>query len=283
MTGKNPSRTSEDVDATVLNFAEVKAIATGNPAIKRKMELEMELSTLSVLEKQYLSSRYNLEDKILKSYPLQIVNLTNKIASLEKDIELRGKFIDEEPFVMKLGQKNYDERGKAGALILQAINSKKYVDKEIGNYKGFAIIPQEKNIFTDTQTLILKGNMTHVVEVSGSDTGTITRIENYVKNLEKTLKEFEIKLSGVQNDKISATEELKKPFEHTQAKIEIMQELTIVNSELDIGKENISDLLIEDETGENTDKFSVQSNVKEQKSPIYENPFEEEYEEAYEM
>jgi hypothetical protein len=91
MSGKNPSREMEDVDETVLNYAEVKAIATGNPLIKRKMELDLELQRLQILEAQYRSGKYSLENAVLKKYPQEIVNYEKTIKGYEVDIILRDK------------------------------------------------------------------------------------------------------------------------------------------------------------------------------------------------
>jgi len=94
MTGANPSRSMEDVDGVTLNYAEIKAIATGNPMIKRKMELKMELSQLATLERLYRSSKYQLEDDALKNYPAKIESLNERILHFQQDITLRGPIGD---------------------------------------------------------------------------------------------------------------------------------------------------------------------------------------------
>jgi hypothetical protein len=156
MSGKSPTREIQDIDETVLNYAEVKAIATGNPHIKRKMELDLEVQRLSILESQYRENRYKLEDSILKRLPAEIAIIAERIKNTETDIERRNKNSSDQ-FLMRLGKHSFSERKEARELLLKAVLSGQYADKVIGQYRGFDIIPRFQMSILEAPAVTLVG------------------------------------------------------------------------------------------------------------------------------
>jgi uncharacterized membrane-anchored protein YhcB (DUF1043 family) len=246
MTGKNPSRSMDDIDEIVLNYAEVKAIATGNPMIRRKMELDLELNRLQVLESQYRADRYSLEDKVVKTLPVKINNTQKRITAMSADIQRRDKHIGEE-FFMAIGTNTFTERKDAGELLLKALLSNQYKDKTIGSYKDFSIIAQAKSMITDTCSVLIKGDSTHMVELSNDNVGCVMRIENAVKTLENRLSESQRELESLETQLSSAKEQLKRHFEHEAAMNDIMSELSKVNANLDVNKNDEANLVLPEE------------------------------------
>ena len=236
MSGKNPSRSMDDIDETVLNYAEVKAIATGNPLIRRKMELDLELQRLRILESQYRADRYNLEDSVLKRYPAQIAGIEQRIRGLESDIGRRNNNNVGDEFLITLGKKTFSERKDAGELLLKAVASGNYTDKTIGLYNGFEIVAQPKIMITGTHVVLLKGELTYRVELSDSDVGSIARIENAVRALDKNLADNRRELSEAQQRMESAKQQIQRPFEQEDALQMTLQELVEVNAALDVDK-----------------------------------------------
>ena len=236
MSGKNPSREMEDIDATVLNYAEVKAIATGNPLIKRKMELDIELQRLRILESQYRADRYSLEDAVIKRYPAKLAGLAETIKGLETDISRRDAHFKEE-FHMRLGKHEFTERKDAGEMLLKATSSNQYAGKVIGFYRGFEIIPQDMDKFTDTAKITLKGALSYTLELSDSDVGSIARIENGLNRLEERLNENRRETENVKQQMEAAKAQLTLPFEQEETLQNTLSELGSVNAELDVDKE----------------------------------------------
>jgi hypothetical protein len=225
----------EDIDETVLNYAEVKAIASGNPLIKRKMELDLELQRLQILEAQYRAERYSLEDSVLKRYPANLAGLTEKIKSIEADIQLRDRNSGED-FSMTLGKRSYTERKDAGEALLKMVASNQYADQVIGKYRGFEMVPDEKRMLTETSKLTLKGSLSYTIELSESDVGSIARIENGVKGLENLLERRRKEFSDTENQLAAAKMQLTRPFGQEQELQAVLAELVSVNAELDIDK-----------------------------------------------
>jgi len=243
MSGKSPTREMQDIDETVLNYAEVKAIATGNPHIKRKMELDLEVQRLSILESQYRENRYRLEDNILKHLPVEIAGITERIKNTEADIERRDKNSSEQ-FHMRLGKQSFSERKEAGELLLKAVISGQYADKIIGQYRGFDIIPRFQMSMMDTPAVTLVGAGKHTVELSDSDIGSIARIENCINGLEKNLENHRTKLSETQNQLEASKIQVSKPFEQEQELHTVLTELANINALLNVDKTEDADVVL---------------------------------------
>jgi hypothetical protein len=258
MSGKNPSREVEDMSEVVLNYAEVKAIATGNPLIKRKMELEFELQRLQILEAQYIADRYGMENAVLKHIPAKLAKLAEEIKGCESDIKRRDSHGGD--FNIRLGKHQFTERKEAGDMLLKAVSSNQYAGKVIGYYRGFEIIPIQRKDMFDSQVILLKGLKTHNVELSDSDVGSITRIENRLDRLEG-LRDDNLREIEDQERRLEATKfQLTCPFEQEQELQAVLSELARINTELDIDHGADDGALLDDtvqEDEENDDVLSL--------------------------
>lgn len=236
-------READDIDEATLSYAEVKAIVSDNPKIRRKMEIEQQLGQLSVLEKDHRNNRYRLQEAIIRA-PEQIGAIVRSIESLKADVKTRDLHKGDQ---IQIGKQFFEERKDAGALLIKAVKSGQYVGKTIGYFRGFGIVPTEKR--WDKYYLKLVGNGQYEVEISDSDVGTISRMENVTNDFEKEIKYGYERKERAEQELIVAKSEVDKPFEH-QTEMEALQsELAEINAELDLGhtKENI---VLEDETGE---------------------------------
>jgi N12 class adenine-specific DNA methylase/ribosome-associated translation inhibitor RaiA len=250
--GELTLREAQDIDETTLSYAEIKAITSANPLIKRKQEVENELSNLKVLETQYRNNRYRLQDRVAKELPQLIVNLTNRIANFEKDLILRDENrVDN--FAMTIANQNYTERKDGVELLHQYILSPKNADKVVAHYKGFDIIPEVVTNFTD-RTIILKGNAEHKVTISESPSGTLTRIDNAIDGMDKQLQSLKERLVEYNNELATAKVELTKPFEHSTILNNLSAELESINAQLNLDKSEI-DVVIDDT------QFASETNV----------------------
>jgi hypothetical protein len=225
MTSKSPVRSAEDVDESTLSYAEIKALATGNPLIKEKMDLDVQVSKLKMMHANYLSNKYTLEDRIFKHYPSEIKRLENAILGYEKDIQRvtvnTAKSLDRERAFngmrvngIVFGSLNREDAGKA---ILSACRDvKSGSGKVIGDYRGFDMELNYDSFFNQFN-LHLKGDMSHRV-VLGSDVfGNITRIDNALDNLQIKLTDMIAKLEATKQQLYNAKIEVKKPFAKEKA------------------------------------------------------------------
>ena len=249
MSGKSPTREMQDIDETVLNYAEVKAIATGNPHIKRKIELDIEVQRLTTLESQYRENRYKMEDAILKRIPVEIAGITERIKNTEADIQRRDANTTDE-FRMRIGKNTFAERKEAGELLLKAVQSGQYADKAIGQFRGFDIVPRFQMSILEAPAVALVGAGSHTVELSESGVGSIARIENYINGLEKALENQHKKLLDAQNQFEASKAQLAKPFEQEEEFRAVLTELANINAFLGVDKTEDADALLA-ETDEN--------------------------------
>jgi N12 class adenine-specific DNA methylase len=244
MSGQNPSREVEDITEVVMHYAEVKAVATDNPLIKRKIELEFEVQMLQILEAQFRADRYSTENEVLKHIPAKLAKLEERIRGFETDIGRRDAHGGD--FGMTLGRREFSKRKEAGEMLLKAVSSNQYVGKTIGYFRGFEIIPAELKYLIGEFKVTLKGALSHNVALSDSDVGNIARIEHVLGGLE----------CGLDNDK-SEVEELGRrlealklrlsvPFEQERELKDALSELAKVNTELDIGKGADDGALLDD-------------------------------------
>jgi len=234
MSGKNPSREVEDMTEVVLNYAKVKAVATGNPLIKRKMELEIEVQRLQILEAQYTADRYSMENAVLKHIPAKLAKLAEGIKGAEADINRRDAHGGD--FSMTLGKHQFSERKDAGEMLLKALASNQYAGKVIGYYRGFEIVPMERKNLLDAPVVALKGALTHRIELSDSDVGSIARIENHLERLERYRDDDKAE-SGELQRRLEATKlQLGRPFEQEQELQNTLSELAKINTQLDIDR-----------------------------------------------
>ena len=237
-------REASDIDETTLSYAEIKAITTANPKIKQKMELEQEISRLRTLEGQYRNNKYALQDKISKELPQRINITENNIQNISADIQLRdnNKYAE---FSMKLGNKLFDERAKAGDLLVNAVNSNQYNNKVIGNINGFDIVPLPMNFMVNNRQVRLIGQGKYTVEISSSGVGSITRLENYISSLDERLESNKTINADLKKQLESAKVEVLKPFEYAEQIEQMSKELAELDAELDLNKKET--LVLDDE------------------------------------
>ena len=238
MTSKTPVRVAEDVDESALNYAETKALATGNPLIKEKMDLDMEVNKLALLEANYKSNLYRLEDKILKFYPDAISETETKIQNIEKDLKIieplgpgENKFTS-----IKIDGKTITDKKEAGIELLKKIKSIGAVDKknEIAEYRGFKISTYFST-YDNKYKLCLKGNAEYFAEFGADPSGNILRMDNLIEKIPEIKKDFENKLTTYQEELNNAKEEVVKPFQQERILKEKKERLNELNKLLDMG------------------------------------------------
>ena len=236
-------REASDIDETTLSYAEIKAITTANPKIKRKMELEQELSRLKTLEGQYRNNKYYLQDQISKYLPQSIKFSDNYVTNLEDDIEIKKQNITDE-ICVQIGSKLYNTRKDAGDMLLAVINSQKYDNKIIGKICGFSIKPLPIDNLLENRKIALIGNGTYEVTLSDNNIGSIIKIENFLNNMEKLLEEKKNNNIELKKKLEAAKQEVNKPFEYAEKVQEMTKELSEINAELDLNKKE--EIVIDD-------------------------------------
>ena len=258
MTSKAIVRSAEDIDEKALSYAEIKALAAGNPLIIEKTNLDAEVSKLKLLKQSYLSQIYMLEDSIVKYYPIEIKKNEDLIKNIQKDIEIvRTNTITNEedkfsPMILK--GKQYNEKEEAGKMILEICKNK--TDKEseeIGTYKGMKMYLE---IVCGDFILNMKSNSSYVVKLGKDVFGNITRIDNVLSDIEKTLEKTKVTLENLQQQFENAKNDVKIPFDKEQELEEKIKRLNELNKELEINdKENeIIDDVEQEELAEDKDK-----------------------------
>lgn len=238
MTSKTPVRVAEDVDESALNYAEIKALATGNPLIKEKMDLDMEVNKLALLEANYKSNLYRLEDKILKFYPNAISETEVKIQNIGKDLKIieplgpgENKFTS-----IKINGKVITDKKEAGIELLKKIQSVGAVDKknEVAEYRGFKVSTYFST-YDNKYKLSLKGNVEYFAEFGADPSGNILRMDNLIEKIPEIKKDFENKLTVYQEELKNAKEEVVKPFQQEEILKEKKERLSELNKLLDMG------------------------------------------------
>lgn len=251
MTSKTPVRVAEDVDESSLNYAEIKALATGDPKIKEKMDLDNEVTKLKMLEANYKSNRYRLEDKVAKNYPEEIARTEKLIEAVKKDIsDVEPKAEGEEKFtsITILGEKIIDKK-LAGERLLEAISKVKINEsKVIGKYRNMDL-EVSYNFFTNSHNFSLNGAAKHLGELGTSADGNITRLDNALEKMPEKLNRLEEKLIGIKEQLENAKEELEKPFEKAdelKSKVLRLAELNKLLDMADVEEKRNDNPLVED-------------------------------------
>lgn len=237
MTSKAIERNAEDIDETVLSFAEVKALATGDPRIKEKMDLDNEIARLKVLKNSYDSQRYSLQDSITFKYPRKIKEANQRLESIIKDIEKRN-MNQIEKFSININGKILEDREQAGQ-ILKSLYPKIPKGKElhVGNYKGFNLYLKKSMMF-EQYHITIQGNLKYNVELGDSNSGNITRIENVIKSLESRMELIEENIDELERNLRNAKKEYEKPFPYQEEYKKKLARLHELNQELDLDKNN---------------------------------------------
>ena len=231
MTSKSPVRSCEDVDEAALTYAEVKALATGNPYIKEKMDLDIQVSRLKLMKANHTSQIYRLEDNIAKNYPKQIEILQERIRGFQTDMETVRKNLpaDKDNFSMKVGNRIFTDKKEAGTAILAMCQEMDSLQQtvEIGEYAGMKM-KVTFDSFNRKFVMSLKGELSHNFELGSDAFGNITRLHNVLDGMAGKLSEAETKLNNVTHQLETAKLEVQKPFpaeEELKEKMERLAEL----------------------------------------------------------
>ena len=253
MTSKTPVRFAEDIDETALSYAEIKALAAGNPDIIEKTELDTQVAKLKLLKQTHLSEIYALEDKVIKYYPNEIKRLENRIEDMKEDLEyFKSNNTEDNSFEkMTIRGEDFIERKEAGEKIIEICKSMTNPEPiEIGEYKGFKMM-LSFDTFDRKFYMGMKNNLSYKVELGSDPSGNITRIDNVLNSIENKLSNAESNLEDTKKNYENAKLEIKKPFpqeEELKAKSKRLDELNIklnLNEKdkeiVDDGGEEISD------------------------------------------
>lgn len=216
MTSKSPVRSADDIDETALSYAEIKMLATGNPYIKEKMDLDIQIQKLKLLKANYLSEKYNLEDKIIKFYPQKIAALNNTIKALEQDLataKAHPKPSDDSFVGIEIDGKYISEKADAGKAILEFCKQMNNPDPiAIGKYRGFDMELQFSSGVVHCYEIALKGATTQKVSLGEDANGNITRIDNAIGRLSEHIENAKVELKNIQTQYETAQIEVQKPF-----------------------------------------------------------------------
>ncbi len=238
MTSKSPVRSCEDVDETALSYAEIKALCAGNPLIKEKMDLDIEVARLRLLKANHQSQRFQMEDRLLKYFPVELEKCRAQVGGFEADLETRNSHpLPSEGFVgMEVLGHTFSDKEEAGKAILEAV--KTVVDMKsvrIGHYRGFEM-SLELSAFGREYILTLRGRMAHFTTLGSDPRGNIQRIDNTLGSMESRLKTVQDQIATLQKEQEAAKEEIAKPFAQEDELREKSARLIELDTLLDIGK-----------------------------------------------
>ena len=219
------------IDDTTLNYAQVKAITSGNPKIMRKMEIEQRLGQLSSLENDYRNNRYRYQEIILHT-PKQLEDFIRRKENLKRDIELRDAHKDD---LIQIGKQKFAERKDAGELLVRVLKSQQYVGKTIGMFRGFRLVAMENGLYMSNVKLV--GANEYKVGIGDSGIGAITRLENETDGFEKSISSTEKERADEEAKLEQAKIEVEKPFEYAEEVESLQAELSAIDAELDLNKE----------------------------------------------
>ena len=239
MTSKSPVRSCEDIDETALSYAEIKMLATGNPHIKEKMDLDIQVQKLRLLKSNFLSEKYALEDKIIKFYPQEIARRTYTIEGLKSDIERakqHPKPLDDSFIGMTVKGVFYSEKSDAGNAILDACQAMMSPDSvPIGEYRGFQT-ELSFDTFEKEYKVKLKGELGYSVSLGTDTFGNITRLDNALEGLPKRLEINEQELENVKTQFETAKVDVEKPFNQEEELKTKTARLNELNALLNVDK-----------------------------------------------
>ena len=255
MTSKTPARTMEDIDEKALSYGEIKALATGNPLILEKTNLDSEISKLKLLRQNFMNQKYALQDKVIKYYPEEITRLNNKIAAMEEDTIKLQEYTkpNMDGFSpMIIDGKEYSEKADAGKKLLECTQLLKSMEvKEIGEYRGFKMEISFDSI-TRNIKLKLKNKFSYTIDLGVDSNGNITRINNCLENIAKDIPLEREKLDNTKLQLENAKIESQKEFPQEQELKDKQRKLDSINAELKINDDDHE--ILGDEQEEKDDK-----------------------------
>lgn len=239
MTSKSPVRSCEDIDETALSYAEIKMLATGNPYIKEKMDLDIQVSKLRLLKSSYLSEKYALEDKIIKYYPKKIAQTKELISGLESDLKRANehpKPTDDRFVGIEVQGVFFSERVDAGQKIIEACTKMTSPDPiPLGKYRGFDL-ELSFEAFEKVYQVKVKGDSSRTISLGTDAAGNITRIDNAIEKIPERLELQRQELESVEKQLATAQKEVEKPFDKEQELTEKTERLSVLNGLLNVDK-----------------------------------------------
>ena len=259
MTSKSPVRSCDDVDEQALSYAEIKALCAGNPLIKEKMDLDIDVARLKVLKADHQSQQYRMEDKLLKYFPAEIERQTGYIRGFEADIQTVTAHpqIAEGFCGMEILGKHYTEKEDAGEMILAACKEMKTTEPiPLGSYRGFQM-ELSFDSFRHDFDITLKGAVSHRVSLGTDARGNIIRLDNALSSIPEKLEKAHEQLTNLQNQQEATRAELGKPFPQEAELAEKSARLAELDAAL-----NMEDSMPEREEAEQADKPSVLADLK---------------------
>ena len=270
MTSKYPVRACEDVDDTALSYAEIKALATGNPYIKEKMDLDVQVSKLKLLKANHTSQIYRLESDIAKNFPVQISALKERIAGMQIDSQVVKSvdLQDNDTFAMTVGNVLYEDKKEAGEALIAACAGLKTVSTggKVGEYHGFTL-SASYNMFSNAFELTVKGKCSYKLEIGKDPVGNMQRIHNTLSSIDRKLTESEQKLETVQQQLATAQEEVKKPFPKEAELNEKMERLSELNALLNMDEKGNETIMADEDIGREGSSTDSRDAVEEKELP----------------
>ena len=270
MTSKSPVRACEDVDDTALSYAEIKALATGNPYIKEKMDLDVQVSKLKLLKANHTSQIYRLESDIAKNFPVQISALKERIAGMQMDSQVVKSvdLQDNDTFAMTVGNVLYEDKKEAGEALIAACAGLKTVSTggKVGEYHGFTL-SASYNMFSNAFELTIKGKCSYKLEIGKDPVGNMQRIHNTLSSIDRKLTESEQKLETVQQQLATAQEEVKKPFPKEAELNEKMERLSELNVLLNMDEKGNETIMADEDIGREGSSTDSRDAVEEKELP----------------
>ena len=270
MTSKSPVRACEDVDDTALSYAEIKALATGNPYIKEKMDLDVQVSKLKLLKANHTSQIYRLESDIAKNFPVQISALKERIAGMQVDSQVVKSvdLQDNDTFAMTVGNVLYEDKKEAGEALIAACAGLKTVSTggKVGEYHGFAL-SASYNMFSNAFELTIKGKCSYKLEIGKDPVGNMQRIHNTLSSIDRKLTESEQKLETVQQQLATAQEEVKKPFPKEAELNEKIERLSELNALLNMDEKGNETIMADEDIGREGNSTDSRDTAEEKELP----------------
>ena len=270
MTSKSPVRACEDVDDTALSYAEIKALATGNPYIKEKMDLDVQVSKLKLLKANHTSQIYRLESDIAKNFPVQISALKERIAGMQVDSQVVKSvdLQDNDTFAMTVGNVLYEDKKEAGEALIAACAGLKTVSTggKVGEYHGFTL-SASYNMFSNAFELTVKGKCSYKLEIGKDPVGNMQRIHNTLSSIDRKLTESEQKLETVQQQLATAQEEVKKPFPKEAELNEKIERLSELNALLNMDEKGNETIMADEDIGREGSSTDSRDAVEEKELP----------------
>ena len=270
MTSKSPVRACEDVDDTALSYAEIKALATGNPYIKEKMDLDVQVSKLKLLKANHTSQIYRLESDIAKNFPVQISALKERIAGMQVDSQVVKSvdLQDNDTFAMTVGNVLYEDKKEAGEALIAACAGLKTVSTggKVGEYHGFTL-SASYNMFSNAFELTIKGKCSYKLEIGKDPIGNMQRIHNTLSSIDRKLTESKQKLETVQQQLATAQEEVKKPFPKETELNEKMERLSELNALLNMDEKGNETIMADEDIGREGSSTDSRDAIEEKELP----------------